>query len=325
MAGRNKSAPVRDGGFDRRERATHHDRSSDHGAGGQFQPDHKIGAKAEHQRLQQEPQHLRNAAERAGDIAQAYGGADIAVVNPVPTLSQRPAHPHRYDGLAIAALGVHHDRACPGVLRRDTRRGTAEPFGQQGHREQRDGARCRRHAKPGVNEETDVEEDWNPGHVDDRDRSCSGQEGADLIEVADRLRSFARVPGGNGDAQRCAMHGQGEALVEQHRRPDDHAGTNQIENALERVGADQEDREGHQGGNAAAAQDPVVDLQHVERAGQHQQIHNAREHGHASKGAPAIAQGRCDVGMGRTTADESHVAVETWLGRVLIIAPDFAT
>jgi hypothetical protein len=42
-SGVDESAPVRDGGFDRSERATHDDRSGDHGAGGQFPPDHEIG------------------------------------------------------------------------------------------------------------------------------------------------------------------------------------------------------------------------------------------------------------------------------------------
>ena len=307
-----ESAPVRDGGFDRRERATHHDGGGDHGAGGQFQPEHEIGAKAEHQRLQQEPQHLRHAAERARDIAQAGGGADVAVVDPAPTLRQRSGHSHCHDGLAAAALGVHHDRAHPGVLRCGPRGAAAGAFGQQRHRKQRDAAGGRREAKPGMNEETDVEEHRYPRHIADGDGAGAGQEGADLIEVTDRLRALAGMPGRDGKADHGAMHSQGEALIEQHRRADDDTRADQIENALECVGADQEDREGDQRGHAAAAQDPVVDLQHVQRAGEHQQVHDAREQSDAPERAPAIAQGGCHVRMGRTTAGEDHGLVETW-------------
>ena len=283
LAGADEGAPVRDGGFDRRERATHHDGGGDHGAGGQFQPEHEIGAKAEHHRLQQEPQHLRHAAERARDIAQAGGGADVAVVDPAPTLRQRPGHSHCHDGLAAAALGLHHDRACPGVLRCGARGAAAGAFGQQRHRKQRDAAGGRREAEPGMNEETDVEEHRNPRHVADGDGAGAGQEGADLIEVTDRLRGLAGMPGRNGKPDHGAVHGQGEALIEQHRRPDDDAGADQIENTLECVGADQEDREGDQRRHAPAAQDAVVDLQHVQRAGEHQQVHDAREQGDARR------------------------------------------
>jgi len=104
------------------------------------------------------------------------------------------------------------------------------------------------------------------------------------------------------------MNGQGKALIEQRRRTDNHTRADQIKRTLEGIGADQKDREGHQRRHAPAAQDPVVDLQHVERAGEHQQIHNAREHGHAREGAPAIAHRSCDVGKGRITVGKNHLA-----------------
>ena len=143
----------------------------------------------------------------------------------------------------------------------------------------------------------------------------TGQKGADLIEVADRLRPFARMPRRDSKADHRAMNGHGKALIEQRRRADNHARADQIERALECIGADQKDRERDQRRHAPAAQDPIVDLQHVERAGEHQQIHDAREHGHAREGAPAIAQGRCDVGMGRITAGKDHLDTFSWSRR----------
>ena len=282
-----------------RERAAHHDRGGDHGAGGHFLADHEIGAQTEDHRLQQEPQHLRYAAEGAGDVAQAGDGRDVAVVDPCPTLSQRPGHSHRHDGLAAAALRLHHDlSACPRPAR-PRARGAAGAFGQQRHREQGDGADQRRHAEPGMNEETDGQEHRDPGQIDDGDRTRAGQKAADLIEVADRLGPIAGVAARDGEADHRAMHGQREALVEQRRGADHDARADQVEGALEGIGADQEDRKRDQRRHAPAAQHPVVDLQHVERAGEHQQVHDAREQRHAPERAPAIAQSRGEVGMDR--------------------------
>ena len=84
-------------------------------------------------------------------------------------------------------------------------------------------------------------------------------------------------------------------MVEQRRRPYDHARADHIEGTLERIGVDQEDRERNQRRDAPAAQDPIINLQHVERASEHQQIHDAREQGHAPERAPALAQARCEV------------------------------
>ena len=199
LAGADEGAPIGDGGLDRSERAAHHDRGGDHGAGGHFLADHEIGAEPEDHRLQQEPQHLRDAAEAAGDVAQAGDGCDVAVVDPGPTLRQRPGHSHRHDGLAVAALRLDHDLAPARVLRDHAGGGAAGALGQQGHREQGDGADQRRHAEPGMNEETDGQEHRDPGQVDDGDRARAGQKAADLVEVADRLRRVAGMAAGDSE------------------------------------------------------------------------------------------------------------------------------
>ena len=159
-----------------------------------------------------------------------------------------------------------------------------------------------------MNEETDGQEYRDPRQIDDGDRARTGQKAADLIEVADRLGSFAGLSAGNGKADHRAVHRHGEALVEQRRRPYHHARADQIEDTLEGIGADQEDRERNQRRYAPAAQDPVIDLQHVERASEHQQVHDAREQRHAPERAPALAQGLRNVGMGRITAGNVHVS-----------------
>jgi hypothetical protein len=89
-----------------------------------------------------------------------------------------------------------------------------------------------------MDQEADEQERRDPGQIDDGNGTCSGQKGADLIEVADRLRRFAPLWKCNREADHRAMNGQGKTLIEHRRRPHDHARTNQIERSLERVSTD---------------------------------------------------------------------------------------
>ena len=84
------------------------------------------------------------------------------------------------------------------------------------------------------------------------------------------------------------MDREREPLIEQSRRPGHDPRTEQIERALEGVSADQKDGEGDQSGHALAAQHSIVDLQHVEGTGEHQQVHDAREEGNAAERAPTF-------------------------------------
>ena len=181
------------------------------------------------------------------------------------------------------------------------RRGAAGALGQEGHREQADGAERRRHAEPGMDQEADGEEDRDPGQIDDRDRAGAGQKGADLIEVADRLGPFAGVPAGHGrgGSPRRARPGRGAGRAAQRSAPRRASGSGRGRPGTRRR------RPGRSRARPASArsgcQHPVVDLQHVERAGEHQQVDDAREQRHAAERAPAIAQGRRDVGVDRVS------------------------
>ena len=161
-----------------------------------------------------------------------------------------------------------------------------------------------------MNEETDGQEYWDPRQIDDGDRTRAGQKAADLIEIADRLGPVRGVTAGNREPDHRAMHRQREALVEHRSGPHHHARADQVEGPLEGIGADQEDRKSNQRRHAPAAQHPVVDLQHVERAGEHQQVHHAREQRNARERAPALAQGVRDVGMDRIFSGKHLIAPE---------------
>jgi hypothetical protein len=118
-----------------------------------------------------------------------------------------------------------------------------------------------------------------------------------VIEVAHRLVSVRAAAALRAQRHHRAMNRRSQMLIEQSRRANDNAGADHVEHALECERADQNDRERDQRRHAAARQDPIVDLQHVERSGQHQQIDHGGEQRNAPKRAAAILQGRRDVRM----------------------------
>ena len=71
-----------------------------------------------------------------------------------------------------------------------------------------------------------------------------------------------------------------------------------FEPALERVGDDQEHRQGDERRHAAARQHAVVDLQHVERPGEHEHVHHAREQATPQNCPPAFLERGGELRMG---------------------------
>src|SRR5262249_37288438 len=148
-----------------------------------------------------------------------------------------------------------------------------------------------------MNEKADAQEYRDPWQIDDGNRTSPGEKGPYLVQIAHRLGPFSRMPVRYGETDDGAMHGHREVLIEQGCCPHDHARANEIKRALEGVSTDKKNREDNQRRHASAAQHPIVDLQHVERAGEHQQIDDAGKQRHAGERAPTIAQGSCDVRM----------------------------
>lgn len=70
---------------------------------------------------------------------------------------------------------------------------------------------------------------------------------------------------------------EGEAGARQHAR------SQGFENRIDQQKDDREDRQGDERRNAAAVDDPVVDLQHVQRADKHQKINEEAEDKHRNE------------------------------------------
>ena len=73
-------------------------------------------------------------------------------------------------------------------------------------------------------------------------------------------------------------------LVEVVAEPNQQSCASPLEHRLKGVEGGHQNHEGHEGRHAAARQHAVVDLQHKQRAGQHQQVDQRAEGRHADKG-----------------------------------------
>ena len=257
----------------------------------------EIGADAEHRRLQQEPYGFRHTTECADHIRRAAHGFEIGTVGFGPPRRQRAAHIHRRDGFGIAAIRFHQPAAHARLLVHFAGRRTAGLFGDDREPEQNQAAGKRGHAQPKMNEKAQGQEDRHPRQIDDGNGPGAGQKAADLVEIAQWLLGGSDALRLQSEPDDGSMDRGAQMVVEQHGAARDDARANEIEHALKGVGADQHDRQSEQGGHTAARQHAVVNLKHVKRTRQHQQVHGGREHRDAPESASEVPERGLYAGM----------------------------
>ena len=166
----------------------------------------------------------------------------------------------------------------------------ARALGQERQREQ-EGAACQGDdAQPDMDGKAEREEHRRPGHVQDRRDAAAGEEAADLIEVAQRLKGLPGDARPEPERDDSFVHRRVEVMVHGQRRAAGDPAADEIERALERVGDDQHRGQGDQCRHAAACKDPVVDLQHVKGACEHQDVHRGGKHRHADERAAEVRE-----------------------------------
>ena len=125
------------------------------------------------------------------------------------------------------------------------------------------------------------QEEWNPRHVEERCRASTRQERAHLVEIAQRLL---------GENWFCPSQRQGDERevnlglqfnVEQGGNPRQHTAAECVEITLQQVSYHHYRREPEQRCNVAARDHAIVNLQHVERAGQREQVDHSAKYRHA--------------------------------------------
>ena len=288
----NETFPVRNRHFDGRQGPRGQDRSGNDDAGRRFLVDDEDGANGKDQRLQDRPEDLGGAPEPARDIAGSLMGREILRVDVPPTQRRLLPHAHGLQNLGISSAFERQCRSrdCEtrGRLCRSARPGFREDRNADEH--QRAGQRG--DADPEVEEKANAQIDRHPGQIEQRSRPAARQEAADLVEVPHRLQAVAIGPGLQRQANERVEYANAEPFIKVPADPHADPASDQIEPTLKQVKDRGQNHQGHQGRYAAPGQHPIIDLQHEERTGEHEQIAHSAE-GRESPEYPAARPQEC--------------------------------
>ena len=97
------------------------------------------------------------------------------------------------------------------------------------------------------------------------------------VDVATALQRFRRGEAETRHVDGDAMGHRRDLLVETGADADEDLRSDDVEAALEQVQADRQRRQHDERWDAAAGQRPIVDLHHVERAGQGEDVYQPRD------------------------------------------------
>ena len=141
-----------------------------------------------------------------------------------------------------------------------------------------------------MQQEYEGEVQGHPRQVEDGDQALPRQKTADRVDVAHRLYGLGR--GGTVARQThqrpgCERH---QALVEARAKTHQHLCANDVKHALEEVEHDHEDRQRDERRDAVTRQNTVVNLEHIKRAGERQNVHDTRNRKRRTKDEAAAAQ-----------------------------------
>jgi hypothetical protein len=198
-------------------------------------------------------------------------------------------HSHGGDGFGIAPAGLQQCIPRNGKLCGVAGRRPGPHLGQDGEDDKNNGAGKRSQSDIRMKQKTDAEIDRQPGQIEEGRRSGARQEIAHRVEVAHRLRSvalgadFERQP--DDGVIDAGAHRLIQAVADAHQD----AAANGVDEALGSIEPRRQNQQRHERRHAAAWQDPVVDFQHEQRAGEHQNVAHAAKHGDRDEGLAAGA------------------------------------
>jgi hypothetical protein len=283
---------MRDGEFDGRQGPRGQDRACDDDAAGRLLLDHEIGPDRQHRRLQDHAENLRGRAEPARDIGGLLLRGEVSLVRARPERRETAAHPHRAEHLGVAPACFRKAVARHAEANRGPGRLPGEDFREERQHDENQRAHERRDADPEMEGEADEEIERDPGHVEERGRARARQETADLIEVAERLQPVACGAALQGQPDDVVVDTVAQRLVEACADPSQDSRPYQVDHALKGIENEDDRGERDERRDAAAGEHPVVDLQHVKGAREHEDVQNAAHDPDADKGGSRRGQHR---------------------------------
>ena len=249
--------------------------------------DDQIGADGQHARLQNHAQDARGGAEIGGDVRRLLLRIKIFVVVGSPTRRQTPRHPHGLQHFGVAAAGLGKCQPCGAMARRVLARDAREHLRQQRERDKNDGAPERGEPDPEVEDEAEAEIKRHPRQVEQGGGPHAGQKSTHAVQIAQRLQAVSGRPHLQRQPDDGFVHPIAELLVQRAADAYQHAAANRIEQTLDRIDGCHHDGQPDQCRNTATWQHAIVDLQHEQRAGEHQHVDGAAEQTDGHEGTPA--------------------------------------
>ena len=226
--------------------------------------DGKPGAGAEHQRLQQQAEET----DRGGHQRVLVAGERLLHQHrralALPVALHRRLHAHRADDVGVAqnVFGEHVGLVAGSfrLLHRLARHHLVEA----GEPEQQHGADGRDDAEQRMDEEQQHEIDRYPRQVEREVDAWTGDEGAELIEIAQLLRA-ARCAALRRVHHQRLEHARRQFHVEADAAADQDAGAHRVQRRHGEQRDRQYQREQDERGNVFVEQDAVIDLHQIER------------------------------------------------------------
>ena len=136
--------------------------------------------------------------------------------------------------------------------------------------------------------------DRRPWHVEEGERAWSGQELAQREQIAHRCKADLGITLERMQTD-DVEHPAAQAFVERPSHPHHYARADEFQKAVKTVEDADQRHQRHQRRHGTAGQNPVIDLQHEKRAGQHQQVDDQAEHASRGKRRPAGAERLADA------------------------------
>ncbi|CAH0300486.1 hypothetical protein SRABI70_04352 [Pseudomonas sp. Bi70] len=207
-----------------------------------------------------------------------------------PALAQGSEHAHRLDGFGLAQVAGSLLIRRDGQARRLAERHPGHTLVEPGQRHQHEGADQGQQAEPRAEQKDHAQIHRKPGGIEEREQRISGRELAQAGEIAQRLGRG--LPGiAQIGVERGVEHPPVEVHVQSGTEADHQQAANPLQGPGEHEQADHDEGQHQQGHGVARGEHPVVDLQHVERRRQHQQIDRRREQANVQQPRSAGTQG----------------------------------
>ena len=199
-------------------------------------------------------------------------------------------HRHRHHGLGVASAFRGHAVGDfgRGLALAEQRLG-AQLVQQRKHHHRERRGQCEGAERP-VHQEGDGEENRRPRHVEECGRPGAGHELPHGRKIAQRL--VGDVAAGFEPAARDGLERRrAEHAVETAGHAIEDLAANPFQQPERNIEDDQQDRQRHERRDAVAGQHAVVDLQHVQWPGQHQDVDEQAENAGDQERVPDRSQG----------------------------------